>query len=457
MLLREGDTWRLLGAAGDYVLMRGAEARARGVQCEAPFAVGAEIARCLDEPVSCDALRAMLEEFGVVWPGREDPHRGSGVRGELGWRLARALEEGRVVARREVRPVFARSEARDAEEPLDRASASVPEEETWIAIELVDEATPPRPVAHARYRITLPGGDIREGRLDAMGLARVDGIESGVCEVTFPDIDGREWRAALGENVDRSPPLRGLTALRGGLSSGVGGEDALGTDGPPPPGIEDDWIRVMLFDSAGAPVLDEGFEVRLSNGEVHAGRLGGDGDSAGVGHIAVMPFGQRSTCAVTLAGDAARTGPLPAEAPPAGEPEIRAALVAGPLFGPTRVTRRDLTNGQAATLNATNVFQLRRQKVHVVEVEHFTAEGAVALPGLAPSGLRPGALAVTGIESLRVALLRAEEDDCSTVVVTGHGGKAPNARAKSVLHLLRREREAWVGVAAALGSGCSSI
>jgi hypothetical protein len=65
---------------------------------------------------------------------------------------------------------------------------------TFIEIELTDEEG--LPVAQERYRIELPDGSVREGRLDAKGTALVDLIKPGMCSVTFPDIDGREWQAA---------------------------------------------------------------------------------------------------------------------------------------------------------------------------------------------------------------------------------------------------------------------
>ncbi len=64
---------------------------------------------------------------------------------------------------------------------------------TFIAIELVDELG--RPVPSERYRITLPDGTIRQGRLDERGLARIDGVRpAGPCDITFPEIHGDEWR-----------------------------------------------------------------------------------------------------------------------------------------------------------------------------------------------------------------------------------------------------------------------
>ncbi len=69
------------------------------------------------------------------------------------------------------------------------------EERTWIEIELIDEVTR-EPIPNERYRLKLPDGSIREGRLDANGRARVDGIVPGTAQVCFPDIDANEWRPA---------------------------------------------------------------------------------------------------------------------------------------------------------------------------------------------------------------------------------------------------------------------
>lgn len=65
-------------------------------------------------------------------------------------------------------------------------------ETTFIEIVLVDQAGVP--VGGVRFRIMLPDGTVREGRLDRDGFARLDGIEPGECDVEFPDLDGREWR-----------------------------------------------------------------------------------------------------------------------------------------------------------------------------------------------------------------------------------------------------------------------
>lgn len=65
---------------------------------------------------------------------------------------------------------------------------------TWIEIELVNPQG--KPVAGERFRIEVPDGTFQEGKLDTQGRARIDGIDPGECQVTFPDIDAKEWTAA---------------------------------------------------------------------------------------------------------------------------------------------------------------------------------------------------------------------------------------------------------------------
>jgi type VI secretion system secreted protein VgrG len=63
---------------------------------------------------------------------------------------------------------------------------------SWIEIEMVDEEN--QPVPGMAYRITLPDGSVADGTLDGKGFARVDGIESGTCQITFPDLDQDAWQ-----------------------------------------------------------------------------------------------------------------------------------------------------------------------------------------------------------------------------------------------------------------------
>lgn len=70
-----------------------------------------------------------------------------------------------------------------------------PTKTSWIEIKLVDEDD--KPVAGAKYRITLANGEtLPDWTLDEKGFARVDGIDPGTCTITFPDLDQDAWEPA---------------------------------------------------------------------------------------------------------------------------------------------------------------------------------------------------------------------------------------------------------------------
>jgi type VI secretion system secreted protein VgrG len=91
---------------------------------------------------------------------------------------------------------------RAAMSPLEREAASAPSHDPkseenkkkphWIEVELVN--VDGDPVPGERYRVTLADGTtLAEGTLDAKGRARIDGIDPGTCQVTFPDLDQTVW------------------------------------------------------------------------------------------------------------------------------------------------------------------------------------------------------------------------------------------------------------------------
>lgn len=65
---------------------------------------------------------------------------------------------------------------------------------SWIEIELVDDED--NPVPGERYEITLADGRVVRGTLDQSGFARVEGIEPGSCDITFPELDAEVWEPA---------------------------------------------------------------------------------------------------------------------------------------------------------------------------------------------------------------------------------------------------------------------
>jgi hypothetical protein len=67
---------------------------------------------------------------------------------------------------------------------------------TWIEICLLDEDD--QPVTGEAFEIRFPDGSISRGKLGARGNARFAGIDPGLCEVRFPDIEASEWKRLAG-------------------------------------------------------------------------------------------------------------------------------------------------------------------------------------------------------------------------------------------------------------------
>lgn len=140
-------------------------------------------------------LRQMAEQYGQL---RDTHRRGdSEVLDRIRWLLATerlvAVECVKVlpnVASASPAPAPPRATA----PPRARATPAKEPTKTWVEIELVDDAQ--KPVANRRYRVKVPEGTVYEGSLDAQGRARISGIDPGSCEITFPEIDAREWASA---------------------------------------------------------------------------------------------------------------------------------------------------------------------------------------------------------------------------------------------------------------------
>ena len=68
----------------------------------------------------------------------------------------------------------------------------------WVEIALVDDEG--RPAAGELYRVRLPDGSVAVGRLGFDGLLRLEGIDAGECEVTFPELHQDSW-----ERIEEGP------------------------------------------------------------------------------------------------------------------------------------------------------------------------------------------------------------------------------------------------------------
>jgi hypothetical protein len=78
--------------------------------------------------------------------------------------------------------------------PGTQMTVPCPADATWIEVQLVDQDQ--RPMPGEKYRVKLPDSSLMEGTLDKDGKVRFDNIVAGQAEITFPEIDAREWGAA---------------------------------------------------------------------------------------------------------------------------------------------------------------------------------------------------------------------------------------------------------------------
>jgi hypothetical protein len=65
---------------------------------------------------------------------------------------------------------------------------------TWIEVAVV--GADGSPIPNVAYRLVLPDGSERIGKLDAYGLARVEDVPRGECQIMFPDLDRDAWETA---------------------------------------------------------------------------------------------------------------------------------------------------------------------------------------------------------------------------------------------------------------------
>jgi hypothetical protein len=182
--------WTLPSQTADWLIVSSLDTEA----CDADRARVPEVfvTSLLDRWLATPAARtldAMYEALGGHRPlglsGLERDH----YEQRLKQRLAEAFARGELVALQVDRPRLTPPAWADA--PKQKADEAAPEEMTFLAIELKDEAG--KPVPHARYVVTLPDGSTREGTLNANGYARVDNVIPGQCQVTFPELDGQSW------------------------------------------------------------------------------------------------------------------------------------------------------------------------------------------------------------------------------------------------------------------------
>jgi len=59
-------------------------------------------------------------------------------------------------------------------------------EDAYIEFQLTDQYN--KPIGEQNYVLTMPGGKVLEGDLDADGYVRIDGVRPGTCKIEFPNL-----------------------------------------------------------------------------------------------------------------------------------------------------------------------------------------------------------------------------------------------------------------------------
>lgn len=185
--------WRLRGFGAEYVVVPRAELSGdlpgkRLTEGQAALQVHEWLGSS-----QADVLWELYEALGGRRPSGQSRLQWEQERERMAERLASAFFSGELVAHA-VEWTMPRAHPRALIEPLPGAESEAPPETTYVAIEMVDEDG--KPVSGVRYRVTLPGGVVREGRLSATGYARLDGVDPGSCKISFPELDGSSWDKA---------------------------------------------------------------------------------------------------------------------------------------------------------------------------------------------------------------------------------------------------------------------
>lgn len=83
-------------------------------------------------------------------------------------------------------------------------------EPNWIELRHTYEDL--EPVKGATYKVTFDDGSVRQGKLDAQGFARIEGVKAGVASVEYGE-DSRAWQPPPDrQNPDYGAPTDNASA-----------------------------------------------------------------------------------------------------------------------------------------------------------------------------------------------------------------------------------------------------
>ena len=116
---------------------------------------------------------------------------------------------------------------------------------TWIEVLALDEHD--APLAEEPYKLVLPDGEVREGKLEKDGSLRLVDVLPGECVLSFPEREEVE-PAVEQPKVDTPAAI-----------------------------VKKTWIELVLVNEDGQPVGAQAYKLALSDGTVQEGTLGEDG------------------------------------------------------------------------------------------------------------------------------------------------------------------------------------
>jgi hypothetical protein len=187
------NKWRLKNGSDTLIIVKRSDLYPEELRFTSPRLTPNDLDRWLADPL---ARQTALEMFEAVHGRSRSDLRQAGVdelRRSVKPGLIEAFKRGDLVALRIPQLFLTQSPMEEAgEAPAGKAGqpppkpAPPPRQKTWVEIELLDEQG--QPMAKEHYRIELPDGSIRDGLLDPQGRARIDGIDPGMCQITFPDL-----------------------------------------------------------------------------------------------------------------------------------------------------------------------------------------------------------------------------------------------------------------------------
>jgi hypothetical protein len=195
--------WRLRGIGRNYLVVRRWDLDPDEDFIEKPYFISSVLDRALNDPVQAPRFLDMLSAVGGHWPRDPSGHSGYALS-----RLQDAFRTGRLVL---LEPVVERggsggsgaggpSASSASSAPRGAAPAPAPPgprpapTKTWIEFQLLDNDD--KPIPNERYKVKLTDGSTKDGHLDSSGTVRFAGIDPGSCDISFPDLDAKDWADA---------------------------------------------------------------------------------------------------------------------------------------------------------------------------------------------------------------------------------------------------------------------